>query len=137
MSAGRTVLAIVLALAAPQLAPRAVHAQQAHDDVSARVTCLLWNGDRIGGALRHASSRTIHLHDDVLGDVRVPRDGVAHCESESDAVRAQLGGLALAPFDLQRAVAITPRREASLAPRLALVTTRTASLERLKHVRAA
>lgn len=130
-------LAIVLALVAPQLAPRIAHTQQVRNDSTARVTCMLWNGDRVGGTLRHVSRHTIQLRDAVLGDVHVPRDGVAHCESESDAVRAELGGLALAPFDAEHAVAITPHRDRPLAPRLALVATRTASLERLKHVRAA
>lgn len=135
MSAGRTLLGLVLALGAAQLAPRSARAQQAQDDTTARVTCLLQNGDRIAGTLRDTSRSTIRLHDAILGDVRLPRAGVAHCESESADVRARLGGLALAPFDAESAVTITPYREAP-TPRLALVTSRTVSLERLKHARA-
>lgn len=131
-------LAVALALAVPPVARTA--SAQAVDSADARVVCTLANGDRIGGTLRRATRTTIRLHDAVLGTVRLARASVARCESASYAVRARIGALALAPFDVTSAVSLTPRGpgSAEAAPaRLALVTARPAVVDRLRHARRA
>lgn len=135
--AGRAIVGIALALAARAHVARAQSAVSPADSALAPVTCLLQNGDRVGGTFVRASSASIQLHDAVLGTLRLPREQVARCETASAQVRERIGALALAPFDSVATVAITPHASPAPTEQLALVRSRPVSLERLQHLRPA